>query len=83
MPEWFVAACSPERTAEKTSWTLADWLYWMEPDERQWFWWDARIDGEGATTVLVEVPRWPSATGALEWLLRAAGASSVKVVDAE
>ncbi|MEP7764388.1 hypothetical protein [Sanguibacter sp. 25GB23B1] len=105
LPEWFVAACSPERPPEaveqwnvwwrgldleararaedERSWTLADWLYWMEPDERQWFWWDARIDEDGGGTVLVEVLGWPSPTGALQWLLRAAGASSVHFADTE
>ncbi len=71
------------RAADEKQWTLADWLYWMQPDERQWFWWDAHIDGDGVATVLVEVLGWPSATGALEWLLRAAGASSARVAHSE
>lgn len=105
LPEWFVAACAPERppevdaqwlvwwraldleakarAADERPWTFADWLHWMHPDERQWFWWDARIDADGTATVVVEVLEWPSATGALEWLLRAAGASSVQVADTE
>lgn len=58
------------------AWTLADWLYWLEPAERQWFWWDAKVEGD-ALHVIVELSGWPAPLGALEWLLRAAGASTV------
>ena len=104
LPEWFVAGCATDRSAEddeqwlmwwrslepgakaraahERPWTLPDWLHWMHPDERQWYWWDARVDGDSSAKVLVEVPGWPSAIGALEWLLRLAGASSVHVAKA-
>ena len=65
------------RAAQDQQWALADWLFWMEPSERQWFWWDASVDGPDAATVVVEVPGWPAPLGALEWLLRAAGAIEV------
>lgn len=104
LPDWFVAGCATERSAEdgeqwlawwrglepeakaraadERPWTLPDWMHWMHPDERQWYWWDARVDGDGSARVLVEVPGWPLVTGALEWLLRVAGASSVHVAEA-
>ncbi len=69
------------RAASEKPWTLAEWLHWMEPDQRQWFWWDARTHGSSSASVFVEVPGWPSAMGALEWLLRAAGATLVEVVN--
>lgn len=58
-------------------WTLADWLYWLEPSERQWFWWDAVIESPDTLRVSVEVSGWPAPLGALDWLLRAAGAIEV------
>src|SRR5436305_4029099 len=99
LPDWFVAACTPERSpaeaerwlawwrtldpeekakaANEQPWTLADWLYWLTPAERQWYWWDATIESDTALRVVVEVPGWPAALGALDWLLRAAGATEV------
>ncbi len=65
------------RAESEQRWTLADWLYWMEPFERQWFWWDAEIGTDGTLRVTVEIPGWPAALGALDWLLRAAGAAEV------
>jgi len=65
------------RAESEQRWTLADWLYWMEPFERQWFWWDAEIGTDGTLRVTVEIPSWPAALGALDWLLRAAGAAEV------
>jgi hypothetical protein len=58
-------------------WTLANWLYWLEPSERQWFWWDAAVESPDALRVTVEVSGWPAPLGALEWLFRAAGAVEV------
>jgi hypothetical protein len=59
-------------------WTLADWLYWLEPSERQWFWWDAVTESPDMLRVIVEVSGWPAPLGALDWLLRAAGAIDVE-----
>jgi hypothetical protein len=69
------------RVTRAQRWTLADWLYWLEPSERQWFWWDAIVESPDTLRVLVEVSGWPAPLGALEWLLRAAG--SVEVVREE
>jgi hypothetical protein len=69
------------RAARERPWSLPDWLYWLQPDERQWFWWDAVVRGKHEARIFVEVPGWPVALGALEWLLRAAGADSINVAD--
>lgn len=58
-------------------WSLTDWLHWMQPDNRTWFWWDADVEDEHTMKVYVEVIGWPAPLGALEWLLKAAGASEV------
>lgn len=60
-------------------WSLKNWLDWMEPTNREWFWWDATVlkDHEGIT-LAVQVQAWPYPWGALRWLLLAAGAYSVE-----
>jgi len=58
-------------------WSLADWLHWMQPESRQWFWWHALVGSDGTLRVQLEVLGWPAPVGALEWLLRAAGADDV------
>jgi hypothetical protein len=71
---------SPEEQARVTRaerWSLANWLFWLEPEERQWFWWDAVTENPDTLRVIVEVPGWPAPFGALAWLLRAAGAVEV------
>lgn len=62
-------------------WTLANWLYWFQPEERQWFWWDMVIENSDTLRVVVEVSSWPAPLGALEWMLRAAGAADVVVAE--
>jgi hypothetical protein len=60
-------------------WSLENWLYWMEPSNRQWFWWDAKVLQEHDHIALaIQVEAWPFPWGALRWLFRAAGASAVE-----
>lgn len=60
-------------------WDLENWLYWMEPSQRQWFWWDARVlEHHDHIALAVEVQSWPFPWGALRWLFKAAGASAVE-----
>ncbi len=74
------AAARAEAEARQP-WSLGEWLHWLQPDERQWFWWDDGVmDGpEADVRVTVEVPGWPAPIAALTWLLRASGASSLTV----
>lgn len=65
------------RAVSERSWSLANWLHWLQPEERQWFWWDAAVSGRDMLRVQVEVSSWPAPLGALEWLLRAAGGKRV------
>src|SRR5215468_2300981 len=61
------------------AWSLENWLHWMEPDKRQWFWWDAKVLEEHDHIALaIQVQAWPFPWGALRWLFRAAGASAVE-----
>lgn len=63
------------RVKKEKKWALDDWLYWMQPDNRQWFWWDAKaLEDVTSIVVAVEVDGWPFPWGALRWLFIAAGA---------
>lgn len=67
------------RAELEKEWSLPDWLYWMEPKNRQWFWWDAKaIDDVDHILVAVEVDGWPFPWGALRWLFKASGASALE-----
>lgn len=76
---WWRSLPAEERAsvARARAWTLSDWLYWLQPSERQWFWWDALVENTDTLRVVVEVSGWPAPLGALDWLLRAAGAVEV------
>jgi hypothetical protein len=58
----------------RRDWSLDDWLYWFEPEQRSWYWWDARPLDESTVEVVIDALEAPPPVGALEWLLRAAGA---------
>lgn len=68
---------------EEKGWTLPDWLYWMRPDERQWYWWSLSVKSERSATLAVAVLGLPVPLGALRWLLKVAGAHSVDQVAIE
>lgn len=57
-------------------WTLSAWLFWLQPDERQWYFWDSRVESKNQLRVQVQIVDYPL-LGALEWLLRSAGARDV------
>jgi hypothetical protein len=78
LSRWRAMSPSDQREAEKQHrWPLLDWLYWLEPERRGWFWWDANASDDSHAVVAVEVQGWPFPWGALSWLLRAAGADQV------
>ncbi len=55
-------------------WPLAEWVYRIAPERRQWFWWQGVVLGEMSLEVHLEISAWPLPTGAFDWLARAAGA---------
>jgi hypothetical protein len=65
--------------SEAAQWSLADWIHWFQPDERQWYWFDGRVIDESRAAVQVELDGWPAPLGSLKWLLRVAGAQNVEV----
>lgn len=75
---WWRSLDPPARIRAEAdrAWALSDWLSWLEPGGREWFWWDVDRRADDAD-VLVMVLGWPYPDGALRWLLRVAGATSV------
>jgi len=67
-----------ERLEAIEGWSLSSWLYWLQPAERQWRWWDALIKDDDTVIVAVEVDGWPFPWGALAWLFKGCGADSVE-----
>jgi hypothetical protein len=79
LPEWFVSCCVDDRQVRDCvldRWSLRAWTYWFQPDQRHWRWWDARAGGDRLQVWLL-VEQRPYLRGALEWLLRTAGAEEV------
>lgn len=78
---WWKSLSPEDQTKAETEkdWSLENWLYWMEPNNRQWFWWDAKVlEKYDHIALAIEVEAWPFPWGALRWLFRAAGASAVE-----
>jgi hypothetical protein len=46
----------------------------LEPEQRDWFWWDGERLSDDTTKVTVEVIDSNATLGSFKWLLRAAGA---------
>lgn len=71
----------PEQRAQiqqTERWSLADWLYWMEPGNRQWWWWKGFVEDSDTCVAEVVVQDRPFAAGAVRWLFRASGARLVE-----
>jgi hypothetical protein len=63
---------------EKLGWSLSDWLYWLEPDQRDWYWWDGSQLSDDTAKVTVEVVDFNAPLGSFRWLLTAVGAIEVR-----
>lgn len=76
---WFNALSeSKQRDVEsKQKWSLPDFLYWFEPQNRHWYWWNAQLISEGFAEIGVIARSWPFPVGSLKWILRASGANDI------
>ena len=64
-----------EEEERNRTWSLDNWMYWMDPRERSWQWWDAVIVSPDRINVSLVVNSWPFGWGAVSWLFRGSGAS--------
>lgn len=65
------------RLSEEEGWSLSDWLYWLKPEQRQWYWWNSEIIDSNTFKITVECFGSPFPWGALEWLVKSAGAIEI------
>ncbi len=88
LPDWLVRRFTAQLTMEEAlnrrelpfevqqtfDWSLENWIYWFEPENRQWHWWDARVVDQNTINVYLEASDFPFASDALRWLFLVAGA---------
>lgn len=74
-----------EQARKKEKWRLSDWLIWMEPTERLWFWWGATELGKRTKQdyflITVNLLDELYLTGALEMFFECCGAISIEKYD--
>lgn len=58
-------------------WSVSDFLYWFEPDQREWWWWGAEVRDEDNVRICLVIREFSVPHEALDWLLRASGAQNV------
>jgi hypothetical protein len=67
-----------DRAEKEKPWSLEGWLYWMEPGNRSWTWWDGCDQDTNALALAIEVVDWPFPWGSFRWLIIASGAESIE-----
>lgn len=78
--KWWKSLSQEEqaRVEKESQWSLPNWIYWFQPDNRTWHWWDGACFDDYSCSVEIEVAEWPFPWGALRWLFRAAGAEEIE-----
>ena len=74
-----------EQARKKQKWSLGNWLAWMEPSERLWFWWGAaELDEKNKQDYFflsLSLVDELYVTGALEVLFEYCGAISIEMYE--
>lgn len=84
LSQWRAADFATQVRMEKQKgWSLEEWLHWFAagPDERQWCWGNAAVQSDNSFDVTIFASGTPFASGALTWLIEAAGAEQVTLLD--
>jgi hypothetical protein len=76
---WRAASEEERREIDsKQGWSLLGWAYWLKPENREWWWWDASAVSDLYCAVAVAVDGWPFAWEALKILFVHCGFEDVK-----
>ncbi len=81
LPAWFVQASAaddaPSPADDDGPWPVSAFVYWFRLEVREWWWWGADVIDRDRLRICLAVnePSFPHE--ALDWLLRAAGATTV------
>ena len=65
--------------ANSRGWSVENWIHWFEPENRAWFWWSCKLEGDSKIVLSIAVDSWPTATGSLEWLFTACGCEGISI----
>ncbi|MCG3464226.1 hypothetical protein L7750_17420 [Xenorhabdus bovienii] len=76
LPKEFVSSFSDSDDSD--DWTLNDWLYWLEPENRAWFLWDVKELGSKCLKISIVVYEHPFPWEALEVLFMKMGTDELE-----
>ncbi|MBD2812281.1 hypothetical protein ID853_15670 [Xenorhabdus sp. Vera] len=76
LPKEFVGSFSDADDSD--DWTLNDWLYWLEPENRTWFLWDAKEMDSKCLKISIVVYEHPFPWEALEVLFMKMGTDELE-----
>ncbi len=67
-----------ENAEAEIGWSLEGWLYWLEPENRQWYLWSSGLplENDSKIEVFIQTIDTPFASKSLVWLFKCSGASS-------
>lgn len=74
-PTWWQNILTLGKAEAEQSWSLENWLYWFEPQNRNWFWWSASVISANQIKLILDVQDYPLTIDALRWLFLAAEAT--------
>ena len=82
MAKWFSLPYEERWKLPEEKWSPLQWIRWMEPDEREWLWWDGEVRDKN--TLIIDVDQvYETRYADLHWLFRGCGAEHVEEPDIE
>jgi hypothetical protein len=72
-----------EKIEEKKNikWTLSNWLFWINPEERSWKWFYSKIIDKNNFIIEIISDEDSFPYGALEWLIKTSGGKIIEIVE--